>query len=52
MSQGGEDQDGIVPATRINLQSLQLSLGKEKPELFHCSTGHFHHSLSRLESVD
>lgn len=36
-----EDSDGIVPATQINLQSLKLSLGKEKPELFHCSTGHF-----------
>lgn len=37
-----EDSYGIVSAIQINLQSLQLSLGKEKPELFQCVLwGHF-----------
>lgn len=37
-----EGSYGIVSAVQINLQSLQLSLGKEKPELFQCVLwGHF-----------
>lgn len=37
-----KNSHGIVPTTQINLQSLQLTLGKGNPELFQYQRGmHF-----------
>lgn len=52
-----EGSDGIVPTVQINLQSLQLSLGKEKPVCFNVLWGVLPHFIlfyffKRRESVD